>query len=699
MKNTKFNYIIYIAIIFAIVIAVLFFYINKYTNDLLEQNTYIINDISKLKEIDYKLNQEIIRSSSTLYHNYDNIHKYLANLYTMLDSIEKKDNLVRLGYSDTIKELESYKKLVSKKDKNIQKFLTLNSIIKNSSLYIPTMLLRYVEQDGGKAADNYLFEIASMTSSIFLAKNTLDTDFILDYMKNKKDFLIKLKNPKKKDFNTVFKSHVNVFLKYFKVFVHNYKLVLESQTNDKLNEVQEIFINESDNSKKRIQAIYIIVMMAFIFSIITIIYLLFVSDKAIFRMKLLQKELENQVRTDLLTCLSNRNAYEQDIKNIENPILYVIGIKDFSRINELYGNLAGDSILLEISTILKQLSVILDCHGSIYCFESNKFGILFNQKHLNQSFHEVAVDFIYAIESHCYKYRTSEIFLTIDIGVSQEKPLLEKALMVLNHLKHDMHMKCLIYSKELQLAEEIEKKFIMNGKIRKALENKNVIPFYQPIYNNGSNKIEKYECLARLLDEDNHIIQPDKFLSIAIESRQYTQITRQMVEKCFDFFSSNNYEFTLNLSMIDVEDAYTRSFIIKELNKFPDIAHRVTFEIVETEGFENYALLQQFSNQIREYGARIAIDDFGSGYSNFTQILGLKADYLKIDASLIKNIDKEIESEILVKAIVDFSKKLNIKTLIAEHVDRPEVLAKVKELGIGYSQGFYFGKPQDNIEL
>ena len=95
---------------------------------------------------------------------------------------------------------------------------------------------------------------------------------------------------------------------------------------------------------------------------------------------------------------------------------------------------------------------------------------------------------------------------------------------------------------------------------------------------------------------------------------------------------------------------------------------------------------------MKRYGAKIAIDDFGSGYSNFSYLTKLSADYIKIDGSLIKDIDVDKTALVVVETIVQFAKKLNIKT-IAEYVHSSIIMDKVKELGIDYSQGFYIDEP------
>jgi len=122
----------------------------------------------------------------------------------------------------------------------------------------------------------------------------------------------------------------------------------------------------------------------------------------------------------------------------------------------------------------------------------------------------------------------------------------------------------------------------------------------------------------------------------------------------------------------------------------------IIFEILESESIRNYRTVSQFIKEVKKLGAQIAIDDFGSGYSNFEFILKLDVDYIKLDSSLIKDIDRNINSQIIVETIVGFAKRLGKKT-VAEHVHSEEVFEVVKELDVDFSQGFYFGKPSPNI--
>jgi EAL domain-containing protein (putative c-di-GMP-specific phosphodiesterase class I) len=165
----------------------------------------------------------------------------------------------------------------------------------------------------------------------------------------------------------------------------------------------------------------------------------------------------------------------------------------------------------------------------------------------------------------------------------------------------------------------------------------------------------------------------------------------QMIDKSFAVFEKNDLEFSINLSIEDVMNSKLFYFIIEKL-KNSNAASRLTFEILESESIEDFNKVEKFINEVKRYGVKIAIDDFGSGYSNFSYLIKIKADYIKIDGSLITDIDTDRSASLVVQTIVDFAQKLGMKT-VAEYVHSSVVMDKVKELGIDYSQGFYIDEP------
>ncbi|MBS4069617.1 MAG: EAL domain-containing protein, partial [Sulfurimonas sp.] len=185
-------------------------------------------------------------------------------------------------------------------------------------------------------------------------------------------------------------------------------------------------------------------------------------------------------------------------------------------------------------------------------------------------------------------------------------------------------------------------------------------------------------------------------LEVAKQTRQYFDITRAVIRQSFEMFKDKDVEFSINLSIKDILEIQMSEYILNMLERY-NIGSRVVFEIVESESIENFEGVIHFINQVKKHNCKIAIDDFGTGYSNFEYLIKLKADFLKIDGSLIKNLDKDKNALVVVSTIVEFSKKLGMKT-IAEFVENEEIFKIVKDLGIDYSQGYYFSAPKDILE-
>jgi len=238
---------------------------------------------------------------------------------------------------------------------------------------------------------------------------------------------------------------------------------------------------------------------------------------------------------------------------------------------------------------------------------------------------------------------------------------------------------------------EYENNLKISNVVRYAVNDSKIVPYFQPIVDNKTSHIHKYECLARLLDENNNVISPTLFIPIAKRIKVYNFVTKIIIEKSFKVFETNNYEFSINLSMEDIMNSEMFHFILEKL-KHSNASSRVIFEILESEAVQDFNKIARFINEIKRYGAKIAIDDFGAGYSNFSYLIKMNVDFLKIDGSLIKNIDTDKNSCLVVETIVDFANKLGIKT-IAEFVHSSTVMDKVKEMGIDYSQGYHIDEP------
>jgi len=409
------------------------------------------------------------------------------------------------------------------------------------------------------------------------------------------------------------------------------------------------------------------------------------------------KELENLYNIDHLTKLPNRLKLINDLADQEELALSILDIDDFKLINDFYGHVIGDFVITEVA---KRISHYISHDNLVlYRLPSDSFAVLNKTKIEKEYFEIIIISLIQIVSKSAFIYTQKdediEIQVNLSSGIVFEKDrALAHADIALREAKKT-HKDYVIYSNALQQEVNNKNNLEWIHKIKIALTNDKIVPYFQPIINNVTQEIVKYECLVRLIDEKNEVISPYFFLEVAKHAKLYEPITKIMIKKSFQTFSNNQYEFSINLSIEDITDYNLFGYIKNMLSIYP-LADRVCFEILETEKIEDYQVISDFVSEVRALGCKVSIDDFGSGYSNFSHLLNLNFDYLKIDASLIKNIHNDKNKQIIVKTIVTFAEELGIKT-IGEYVESKDIYDYITELGITYSQGYYFSPPVKTI--
>ncbi|MCG3685456.1 EAL domain-containing protein [Aliarcobacter butzleri] len=405
------------------------------------------------------------------------------------------------------------------------------------------------------------------------------------------------------------------------------------------------------------------------------------------------EELKRNLRLDSLTNIGNRYKLIEDVSKSVNPCISILDIVSFSDVNDFFGYKTGDNVLKIVARKIEELLIdkenykVYRDHSDTFCIvaqneDRDKF--IKNIDEISKTIGKVPI---------VIKSRELYVQLSYVFSFESKENLLETANIIKRYSQANKNI--IIYDKALELEKDYEKNIFWTLKIKKALDEDKIVPYFQPIYNLKTNKIEKYEALVRLID-GNNVISPYYFLDISKKSKQYLQLTKTMIQKTFDYFRDKDFEFSINLTFEDIKSEYISSFIIELLKEYK-IGHRVVFEIVESEEIDNFRKINEFFVTIREYGCKIAIDDFGSGYSNFEYLAKLNVDYIKIDGSLIKDILINKSSQNIVSMLVNFAKGQKVKT-IAEFVSNKDILNKVRELGIDYVQGYYIKEPIASID-
>ncbi len=399
--------------------------------------------------------------------------------------------------------------------------------------------------------------------------------------------------------------------------------------------------------------------------------------------------LINNLYTDSLTRLPNLVKLEEDIKKNEYNTLIIINIDSFKEVNNFYGVKVGDTILKQIAMYLYEKTKAVH---EVYRLYSDEFAILTQEK-ISKNY---CLDLITSLNSEFCRYQDTDIQIQSSLGVvyNAKNRIIEKATIALRTAKKNRTL-YEEFDNSLELQEEYSKHITWSLNIKESLEKDNIIPYFQPIKDLKTGEIKKYECLARMIFKDE-VYAPILFLNISKKAKFYPQITQRMIKKAFEYFEDKpDITFSINYSIDDILNKETTNYLFEMLDNYK-IGSQLIIELLESEEIQDFEHVKMFSKRLKEYDASLAIDDFGSGYSNFSYILNLNVDFLKIDSSLIESIDRNENSKIIVKSIVEFAKNVNLKT-IAEMVHKKEIEDILKELEVDYVQGYYIGKPKKTI--
>ena len=284
------------------------------------------------------------------------------------------------------------------------------------------------------------------------------------------------------------------------------------------------------------------------------------------------------------------------------------------------------------------------------------------------------------------------IRINFNIGIAYgSNDLLNKASLALKEAKQRKD-RFFVYTEALNTKALHLKNMRRFQDFKDALLNDRIEPFFQPIVNAHTEKLVKYESLARMIDRDGNVVLVADFLDIAEKSSFFQNFTRQMIQKVFAVSTASNQEVTINLTYENINSKELVKYIEHRLQKHK--GPRITFEILESEEISDYDVLGDFIDMVKSYGSLIAIDDFGTGYSNFVHLSKFKADFIKIDGSIISNLENDKNNKFILSLLIRYARKNKIK-IIAEYVSSPQIAKIARDLGVDLLQGYHYGKAEN----
>lgn len=400
--------------------------------------------------------------------------------------------------------------------------------------------------------------------------------------------------------------------------------------------------------------------------------------------------LLQDARFDRVTGLPTRVDLLTDLKQVEAQCLAVLDIRNFRHYADFYGLEFGDELLRMFSNWTAEF--LHEKRITVYRMYSDKFALIPKFKMLPTVFEEHLLSFYQALSCKKLTIGNSDITLDVAIGMGvgrhKQLQLAESALSKAKAVYSGDKVKVVC---EQEFLEENRVNWI--PKIQSALADHRIINYYQPIKSTCNSRPSYYEALVRLRDDDTDL-SPGLFLDKIKTTRYYCEITRFVIEQAVLASEAYQVAISVNISIEDILNPEIVGFIHYVLE-----AHRkaqLIFEITETESTDDFSQVQAFVKEVRRLGGQVAIDDFGVGYSNFSRLISLQPDYLKIDGSIVQNLLHDVASSSILNGVIRICKELDIP-IVAEFVENQEVNDYLCRQNIEYLQGYYIGKPAPEI--
>jgi len=407
---------------------------------------------------------------------------------------------------------------------------------------------------------------------------------------------------------------------------------------------------------------------------------------------------------DELTGHLNRTRLREELTKViarttaaKRSCAYVVAAIDkLAVINETYGFDSADEVII---TTGQRLARALRGSDVIGRTAGNKFGIVLSECG-EAEMALVAKRLHTAVHGEAIETKAGGVSATVSLGAvwlpqgaetSQEAML--RAEEALDRARATGRNGFAVYAKSEQRDSTRRRLVTIGDEIMSALSGDRLVFAYQPIVNAHSRKAEHHECLLRLKREDGSLAAAGEFIPAAESLGLVRLLDRRALEMAVaQLYAHPQVRLSINVSGTTAGDQSWLQSFINYVRENRAVAQRMTVELTETAALHGFEENSRFVTRLRDMGCRVAIDDFGAGYTSFRNLHNLHVDIVKIDGDYVKNLSTSPDNQVFVRTLVDLAKNFRLET-VAEWVSSEEDAKLLLELGVDYFQGYYFGEP------
>jgi len=433
-------------------------------------------------------------------------------------------------------------------------------------------------------------------------------------------------------------------------------------------------------------------------------------QKVISKKEKAEQSLQYLAYHDELTGLPNKNLLVDRIKqsiktssrdNQQMAILF-LDLDRFKNINDSLGHIIGDKLLQEVSS---RLFNTLRSQDTISRNGGDEFVVVLERlKNSNEAIN-VAKKIIDCL-TDTFDIHSHKIHIGASIGISIYPSDGTTPLILLRNADTAMYRAKQAGGNQLQfydksMSNQLRDRLDLENELHTALQNNELYMVYQPQINCTTGVTTGFESLIRWNNKKYGEIGPERFVPLLEETGLIYLVGEWIISQVIEFIrkhQSNGASFSINLSSLQCNSHEFINFVKREISKSGIDPSRVEFEITESLLIKDFEKTRSFLNELHSIGCAIALDDFGTGYTSMNYLARLPIDVIKIDKSLVRNIDINNNLRSIVKAIVTMSKSLGVKNVF-EGIETNEELNEIKKMSGDIIQGFLFSKPLNAVDV
>lgn len=408
---------------------------------------------------------------------------------------------------------------------------------------------------------------------------------------------------------------------------------------------------------------------------------------------------------DELTGQLNRTRLTEELtrflgsagRNPAKGAFLLAGVNDLTLINETYGFDVGDEVITIVGKRISRALRGRDCLGR---FSSNKFGIVL-QDCSAEGAEAIARRIMAAVRDSVIDTSVGAVATTLSVGAvllplhaGNAQAATTRALQALDLARNSRSDRLILYKPCERRESERRRAVGIADEIVRALNDRRMILALQPIVTSRSHQPELYECLLRMKRLDGSIASAAEFIPVAEQFGLAKLVDYRALELAVELLgSAPDIKLALNVSAATATDPHWLQGLEAFSGKAAGLAERLTIEITETAAITDLEETAKFVAALKALGCRVALDDFGAGYTSFRNLRLLGVDMVKIDGSFIQNLGTQAEDELFVRTLIDLAKSFGITT-VGEWVGDERTAKMLEKAGVSYMQGYFFGAPE-----